>query len=120
MDQSLVDRIAEAFSHGSGAGLLFLGAALVGTPLPATLGFFRDFGQKLVSAVCSLPDVESQRGAIRVPPPPLAAWVAAAPPMAGLEYLTEEVLAALWQATAMALEQELARSAESVEAYLRR
>lgn len=85
MDQSLTDRTADAFSRGSGAELLFLGAALVGTPLPAVLGFFRDFGQKLVSAVCSLPDVESQRGAIRVSPPPLAAWVAAAPPMAGLD-----------------------------------
>lgn len=112
-------RLAAEFDRGAGFGLLYLGAALIDTPLPAGFSFFRDFAQKLLSAVCALPDVEAQRARIQVPPPPLAPAVAAAPPFAGLEYLTEEALFSLWQKAAAALTWELARFEGTVEAYLR-
>ena len=119
LSASTATQLEKEFERGTGFGLLYLGAALVDTPLPAGLSFFRDFAHKLVSAVCALPDIESQRSKISVPPPPLVPIVAAAPPILGLEYLTEEVLSALWQKTAAALTEELTRFSGTVEVYLR-
>src|SRR5215470_10397899 len=63
LDPAADARIDAAFARGGGAGLLHLGAAEVGTHLPAGLGFFRDLAARLVAAVCRMPD------AAEVPPP---------------------------------------------------
>jgi hypothetical protein len=92
-------RLEQAFAHGSGHGLLVLGADEVGTTLSPTLSFWRKFGARYVTALCSLPGI-GERSKPPVPIPAdgeLARMTAAVPPMTGAEYLTTEVLAHLWR-----------------------
>ena len=50
-------RLQQAFARGHGHGLLQLGAGEVGTALSPVLGYWREFGARYVTAVCTLPDV---------------------------------------------------------------
>jgi non-specific serine/threonine protein kinase len=117
----LARRLDAAFARGSGHALLQLGAGEVGTALPPTLAYWRDFGAQYVTAVCAQPDAE-QRGARPVTPPApqhLEAFALTAPPMTGAEYLTPAVLAALWDEIDAAFRAELSESALSVQGFLR-
>ena len=77
-----------AFGRGSGHGLFELGASEVGTALPADLSYWRDFSARLVTAICTHPDLTADHGLIRAPAlDELEALAAAAPPMTGAEYL---------------------------------
>src|SRR5215216_149197 len=96
---ALLRRLDGAFSRGSGHGLLELGAAEVGTALPPDLSYWRDFAARLVTAVCTHPDLDAHAP---IAPPPLAeleALAVAAPPMPGAEYITASVLETLWTET---------------------
>jgi hypothetical protein len=117
----LVHRLETAFGRGSGHGLFELGAGEVGTPLPAALSYWRDFGARFVTAICTHPDLAA--GNTIIPAPAvneLERLVAAAPPMKGAEYLTPSVLEGLWTETATAFRSELAESKVPVEAFLHR
>src|SRR5262245_42284711 len=63
------ERLVLAFERGSGPGLLQLGAGEVGSPLPAELGYWRDFAVRFVMAVCTRPPLEQSRNAPRISPP---------------------------------------------------
>src|SRR5262249_14892693 len=107
-------RIGDAFSRGAGHGLLQLGATETGTALPPVFAYWRDFAARFVTAVCANPD--------SVPAPPdaeLQRLVSAAPPMTGAEYLSVEVLAALWQELDAAFHAELAESKCEVQEFLK-
>jgi non-specific serine/threonine protein kinase len=109
-----------AFARGIGDGLLQLGAAEVTTTLPAVLAFWRDVSAQYVTAACSVP---ADAGAALDPIPPpgagaLAALVSAAPPMTGLEYLTADVLSALWRDLDDTFRRALRASGLSREAFL--
>ncbi len=115
-------RLIVAFNRGSGHGILQLGAGEVGTSLPAVLGYWREFGARFVTAVCSLPDVEEVREKARVPPlspAELDEFALAAPPMKGAEYLTPSVLQTLWGETANAFVIELAEFKGPVQEFLK-
>src|SRR5215212_6277288 len=117
----LVHRLETAFGRGSGHGLFELGAGEVGTALPADVSYWRDFGARFVTAICTHPDLAADDTIIPAPAPDeLEALVAAAPPMTGAEYLTPSVLEALWTETAAAFRSELGESKGSVEAFLHR
>ena len=106
----LRQRVADAFTRGAGHGLLELGAREVGTVLPATFGWWRDLGTRFVTALCATPDATAD-SEIKVAAPDeevLARLVLDAPPMAGAEYLSTEVLAALWGAMERAVSDALA------------
>jgi superfamily II DNA or RNA helicase len=93
LDDGLAGRLARAFARGSGHGLLRLGAAEVGQALPPAWAWWRALGARYVAAVCTRPD-----GAVPAPAAAdLDALAANAPLMTGAEYLTGEVLAALWR-----------------------
>jgi superfamily II DNA or RNA helicase len=112
-------RFASSFDRGSGFGLLELGAAEVGTELPADFSYWRDFAASLVTAVCTQPDLDAHLASIPAPPiPELEERAAAAPPMVGAEYLTAAVLETLRTAIAEALRTELAETRTSVQALL--
>jgi len=118
----LEERLRVAFDRGTGAGLLQLGAGEVGVVLPSGLAFWRDFGQRYVTAVCSLPDAEERRGRLAIPPPgisELEGLVLAAPFMTGAEYLDAGVLGQLWETLDEAFGSELAASGESVQELLK-
>src|SRR5207253_10198219 len=79
------------FEMGPAYALLQLAANHPGEPLPPALGFFRDVAALYVAAVCR------QQSTAAPPLDELERRAAAAPPMAGGEYLTGAVLANLWK-----------------------
>ena len=114
-------RLEDAFARSSGHGLLELGAAEVGTALPADLAYWRDVASRFVTAACAHPDVAALREPLPAPAPAeLEALAAAAPPMTGAEYLSASVLHVLWTGIEAAFRTELAESKASVETFLQR
>lgn len=114
----LRDRLATAFARGAGHGLLQLGAAEVGSVLPPALSWWRDFAARYVTALCATP----ADGDIAVVAPGTAALdalITDAPPMTGAEYLTVEVLTALWAELDAALRVELAASKQTLQDFLK-
>jgi non-specific serine/threonine protein kinase len=126
LDPQVAGRLGEAFARGAGDGLLQLGAGEIGTALPPTFAYWRDFSARFVTALCAEPDATAApapaAAVTGLPPPPeadLEAIVAAAPPMAGAEYLTPDLLRSLWEATGEAFAARLATSKGSVQDTLR-
>ena len=58
LDPELAQRLRDAFARGSGHGLLQLGAGEVGTVLPPVFCYWREFGARYVTALCTQPDTE--------------------------------------------------------------
>ncbi len=119
----LARKIEESFARGPGHGLLHLGAGEVGTALPPVFGYWREFGARYVTAVCTLPDIDNRGALAHVPPlsnDDLEAFASAAPPMTGAEYLSAAMLQALWDALDTAFRSELSESRGSVQDFLSR
>ena len=109
-----------AFARGSGHGLLELGAGEVGTALPADFSYWRDFAARLVTTICTHPDLDTHHARLPAPAPDeLEALATAVPPMDGAEYVTASVLEALWTETAEAFRSELAESKASAQEFLK-
>jgi hypothetical protein len=103
-----------AFARGSGHGLLELGAGEVGTALPADFSYWRDFAARLITTICTHPDLDTYQAPIPAPAlGEIEALAAAAPPMDGAEYVTASVLETLWTEIGEALRSELAESKAS-------
>lgn len=112
------ERLAAAFAIDSGHGLLHLGASEIGSALPATLAWWRDFAGRYVTALCATPE----GGEIAVQAPDaltMEALIADLPPMVGAEYLTSEVLLTLWAELDAALRYELAAAKSSLQDFLK-
>ncbi len=127
LEPGLAQRLQEAFARGSGHGLLRLGAGEVGTPLPPVLAYWREFGTRYVTALCTLPDAEERgtgahRAAVHIAAPPvdeIELLAASAPAMTGAEYLTAAVLHALWGELEAAFVSELDTSKGSIQDCLK-
>jgi non-specific serine/threonine protein kinase len=93
-------RLEHSFERGAAHGLLDLGLREVGTALPPLFAFWRDFGARYVTTLCTSAEASATDQALRTIAVPsqeeLDGLVAAAPPMSGGEYLTAELLEALW------------------------
>jgi non-specific serine/threonine protein kinase len=123
LEPELAQRLQDAFVRGSGHGLLQLGASEVGVALPPVFSYWREFGARYVTAVCTLPEGEARSIKRHIPSLPDAelAWLAlAAPPMTGAEYLTATVLQCLWQELDSAFGLELSESECGVQDFLKR
>ena len=121
LDPEATQRLSEAFARGAGHGLLQLGAAEAGRALPPALSYWREFGASYVTALCTHSEPGQKR--IHVPVPAdleLNRLVFAAPLMTGAEYLTAEVLRALWLELDAAFGVELAESKEGIQEFLKR
>jgi len=119
--RALWRRLESAFARRAGHGLLELGAAEVGTILPADISYWRDFAGRLVTAICTHPDLDAHHASIATPPlAELEALALAAPLMTGSEYITVPVLETLWTETAAAFRADLAESKVSVQEFLQR
>ncbi|MEX3940852.1 SNF2 helicase-associated domain-containing protein, partial [Paraburkholderia sp. BR10937] len=106
------------FARGAGHGLLYLGSSTIGRALPPAWAWWRELGARYVTALCTT--TESGEIAVAEPDPTeLGTLIDDAPPMTGAEYLTPDVLAALWSEIDGALRDELAESGESLQAFLR-
>jgi non-specific serine/threonine protein kinase len=123
LDPELAQRLRDAFARGSGHGLLQLGAGEVGTAIPSVFSYWREFGARYVTAICTQPDMEPSQLKARVPAPSdaeLDSLALVAPPMIGAEYLTATVLHALWQELDSAFQRELSESKCGVQEFLKR
>ncbi|OQW45408.1 MAG: helicase [Nitrospira sp. HN-bin3] len=122
LDAGGAERIKVAFARGPGHGLLWLGAAEVGTVLPPVFAYWRQFGARFMTALCTRPAAE-EGSEVQPPAPPTdserRSLAAAAPVMPGAEYLTAEVLHALWGQLGEALVIELAESGTALPNFLK-
>ena len=117
LDGTATERIQRAFERNSGHGLLHLGIEESGTEFTPVLSWWRDFGSRYVTALCTH---ENADAVIESPPgSDLDEIVATAPPMEGGEYLTADVLRSLWVETDEALRKELAESGVSLPDFLK-
>ena len=115
-------RLEETFAQGSGHGLLWLGAAEVGTVLPPVLSYWRELGLRYVTALRAVPGIGEGHTKPPVPIPAdgeLDTLAAAVPPMTGAEYLTASVLADLWRGMDAAFDAELLQAKLSVQEFLK-
>ena len=125
LPRDLQNRIETAFVRGVGHGLLDLGAREVGTALPPEFAYWRDFAAQFVTTLCTSGEQLATRAvtdsSVLAAPTAtaLADLVNAAPPMAGGEYLTAEVLRALWRQTEAAYRAERALAKQSLQDYLK-
>ena len=113
LPQDLQQRLEQAYTRGAGHALLELGLREVGTALPPVLAFWREFGARYVTTLCT--------SAETTPPPPddLDQFIEAAPPMDGGEYLSPAVLDVLWKQVDAACRAERAESKQSLHDYLK-
>ena len=107
LDSGLVDRLLQAFERGSGHGLLLLGADEPGTALPPVLSYWREFGARYVTALCTQPDSDAPRKKAHVAVPPD-------------EELERMALAGLWRELDAAFEIELSESKCGVQEFLKK
>jgi non-specific serine/threonine protein kinase len=122
LDDGVTKRIGDAFERGSGHGLLQLGAGEAGTTLPPVFAYWREFGARYVTALCTQPDLESYREKIHIEPPSEEDrnWIVlGAPPMSGAEYLSAAVLESLWLELDQAFGAELRESRLGVQEFLK-
>jgi superfamily II DNA or RNA helicase len=128
LDETAATRLGEAFAHGSGDGLLQLGAGEIGQMLPPVLAWWRDFASRYVAALCVQAAGTEEGRADAVVPPEVSAptqaeldnLVLTAPMMPGAEYLTVDVLRDLWVAMAASLAAALATSGVELQELLKR
>lgn len=122
LEPGLAGRLAPAFERGSGHGLLSLGVGESGNPLPAALGYWRDFAVRFVTSLCASVDEGAAAAKLSAPIPPdglMEEFASAAPPMLGSEYLDAGVLHALWHEMGAALRAELAESGIGLQDFLK-
>jgi non-specific serine/threonine protein kinase len=123
LDGALALRLQRAFERGSGHGLLLLGADEAGTALPPVYSYWREFGARFVSALCTRQEGDAGAARARVPCPleeELERLALGAPPMTGAEYLTGAVLGDLWRELDAAFDAELSESKCGVQEFLKR
>ncbi|MFH0899268.1 MAG: DEAD/DEAH box helicase [Pseudomonadota bacterium] len=120
MEPTLRERISKAFERGAGYGLLWLGAVEVSQALPPALAYWRELGSRFVTALCTRPDSDERGGEIPEPPADIESLAAAAPMMPGSEYLSADVLLALWTETGRAFVVELAEAETTVQDFVKR
>ena len=126
LDETVQARLRDAFARGSGYGLLRLGAGEIGQTLPPLFVWWRDFAAGYVTALrlrSTAGDGATPPRAIADVPPPapgeLASLLLTGPLMRGAEYLTADVLRALWAELASAFAESLAATKTDLQAFLR-
>ncbi len=127
LDSPLAKRLLDAFGQGSGIGLMQLGACEVGLALPPAFAWWRDFAARYVGEICArASDATTGASALHALPaapppddPDLATFVLTAPIMPGAEYLTADVMLALWAELGAAFADSLATSGKDLQAFLK-
>jgi non-specific serine/threonine protein kinase len=116
LPEEVAQRLESAFAQAAGHGLLQLGAAEVQTSLPPVFVYWREFSSRYIVALRTLAELPAQ-------PPPVPEDVftlaSSAPLMKGEEYLTPSVLKSLWIDIDAAFREEIAKSNESLEQFLK-
>src|ERR1700730_2576351 len=80
LEPELARRLQKAFARGSGHGLLQLAASQVRVALAPVFSYWREFGARYVTALCTRPDGDTSSTTTHTPSPPDAelGWLALA------------------------------------------
>jgi superfamily II DNA or RNA helicase len=127
LNEEVAGRLSAAFAQGGGSGLMRLGACEVGQPLPPAFVWWRDFATRYIAALCQHStsggaEVGPSAALVQVPPPvegELATLVLTAPMMPGAEYLTVDILRALWAQLAAAFAVSFKAARTDLQNYLK-
>ncbi len=113
-------RIVQAFDRGGAHGLLQLGAAELGSALPASLAFGRELGHLFMARLSALPALADDWASAELPPPDddLEHLADTAPPMTGAEYLNATLLRAWWAELLLAAREQIGAAGGEVGAWL--
>src|ERR1700680_1901652 len=123
LDGGLAERLQQAFERGSGHGVLLLGVDEAGTTLPPVFAWWREFGARYVTALCTQLESDTAHHKIRVAAPShedLEGIALSAPPLTGAEYLTAAILDSLWHELDKAFGIELSETKCGVQDFLKR
>lgn len=122
LSPTIITRIRKAFEHGSGKGLLHLGASELTSSLPPSLAFGREFAHMFMARLCAIPDLAEQWSRAEIPAPraELKELLAGVPPMLGAEYLDLDRLELLWAELQLAARDEIAAEDGNVQEWLGR
>ncbi|ACL04719.1 Non-specific serine/threonine protein kinase [Desulfatibacillum aliphaticivorans] len=98
LPESWIKKAPEAFASSQAQGLFTLAAIRPDGPVPPVFAFWKDFSSQYLTLLCRIP--ESMEAAMPAIAPPddgrLNDLIASAPPMPGGEYLSKQVLQAMW------------------------
>ena len=120
LDSPLAHRLRLAFERGPGHGLLLLGADEAGTALPPVYSYWREFGARYVTALCTRQDGDERKNSVAPPDEELERLALTVPPMPGAEYVTGAALKVLWGELDAAFAIELSESKCGVQEFLKR
>jgi len=117
----LQKEIHERFSDKTERWLLFLGFSDSQVPLPASLDYWRRFSGSFAKKLCQTPDLETVRHRVKIPvtETELGDHLARAPMMTGAEYLSMELLEALWAGLNDVFSRAIQSHKGSVEDFIR-
>jgi non-specific serine/threonine protein kinase len=113
-------RVAAAFAHGPGYGLLHLGTIELDAPLEPALAFLREIGRAFATRLRSMPDVEERRERVEVecPADERRRLANAVPPMPGVQYVDADWIAARWTEIGCAFADEIRQRRGTVAEWL--
>lgn len=117
----LQKEIHERFSDKTDLWLLFLGFSDSQLPLPPSLDYWRRFSGSFAKKLYQTPDLETVRQRVKIPvtEAELEDHLARAPMMTGAEYLSMELLEALWAELNDAFSLAIQSYKGSVEDFIR-
>jgi SNF2 family DNA or RNA helicase len=113
-------RINKNFQQGQ--GLFHLGARELRATLPPVLAYWRDFSHHFMKTVSGMPSLPPKGARVEIPlsDEEISHWLAAAPPMTGLDFLNATVLRGLWTELELTLQRHLVRFPGSAARYFQR
>ncbi len=115
-------KVVAGFEAGGPAGLFALAASRPDTPPPVSFTFWREFAGKYLVELCRTPElVGDTLPPVELPTPgELATMILSIPPMAGGEYLTNEVLQNLWICLDNWVRDEVSSSGDGLSVWLKK
>lgn len=111
-----------ALAESSAAGLFALATLTSTGTLPPALGYWQALGREYLTRLCQTPESVGRELPVIDPPDRehLVQLALSAPPMLGAEYLTAEVLEALWRELDAWVRAEVKASKEGLAGFLQR
>lgn len=128
--ESPQSELARAFNKSCADGLLGLARTSLPADWPAEFAFWKEFARRLGQSLCCLDEADREQfsrkttreGLWKLVPAPdvleLSAVISKAPPMRGLEYLTQEILTKLWRELSSLVHEEALAAADGLDALL--
>ncbi len=120
-DRKPSKRLLDAYEESPAQGMLFSATREMDASLPPPFEFARSIARLYLTNLCQEAIAEPGGAVPKLPPPSadLERAVLQAPPMTGLEYLSEEVLASWWRDLDALVRSEIKSHPDGTQGYLR-